>query len=40
MSITPLIEPELADLAPGFRALSIQVTAAEMVRSDIGAKNL
>lgn len=36
LSVDPSISPEIAKLAPGFRALSISVNAAPLVNTDIG----
>lgn len=38
--MNPCIEPAIADLAPGFRALSLRVEAAEIVRPGIATDEL
>ncbi|MDY0071632.1 MAG: B3/4 domain-containing protein [Thauera sp.] len=39
-AVTPWIEPAVAELAPGFRALSLSVEAAGLVRPDIASEAL
>lgn len=40
LSVLPSIDPKIASLAPGFRALSISVEASDIVNPDIAAEAL
>lgn len=40
LTVTPSIDPAVAALAPGFRALSIVVEAGALVHPEVGAQAL